>query len=199
MTAWAKALNACQTADLLENRNSDRPSHSPAHIGPGADVGDRQRKLLSCIFRFTPGRLCLFRDLTERSEYRASVCLCVPLFSHFGGATANRQVPAPIIVDHHSQRGCCASAAPAAAASAAAHPVSCVPKRRSQAFPEEMGQTHIRQEDLCKSRAKDKRVRGNAKHERQAHSSQNPSTRLLSNALQPNHSNALRRGGVGCR
>ena len=48
MTAWAKELNACQTADLLENRNSDRPSHSPAHIGPGADVGDRQIKLLSC-------------------------------------------------------------------------------------------------------------------------------------------------------
>ena len=93
MTAWAKALNACQTADLLENRNSDRPSHSPAHIGPGADVGDRQRKLLSCIFRFTPGRLS---RLDRVSEYRASVCLCVPLFSHFGGATANRQVPAPI-------------------------------------------------------------------------------------------------------
>ena len=35
-------------------------------------------------------------------------------------------------------------------------------------------------------------------HERQAHASHKPSTQV-SNALQQNHSNALRRGGVGCR
>ena len=142
MTAWAKALNACQTADLLENRNSDRPSHSPAHIGPGADVGDRQRKLLSCIFRFTPGRLS---RLDRVSEYRASVCLCVPLFSHFGGATANRQVPAPITAKEAAVRR--RRRRPPRPRQ---HPVSCVPKRRSQAFPKEMGQTHIGQKNYAK-------------------------------------------------
>ena len=199
MTAWAKALNACQTADLLENRNSDRPSHSPAHIGPGADVGDRQRKLLSChvscIFRFTPGRLSRldreFQSIELRSVF---VCRC---FRISGAQPRTGKCRPP----SQPKRLLCVTAAPAATASAAAHPVSCVPKRRSQAFPEEMGQTHIRQEDLCKSRAKDKRVRGNAKHERQAHSSQNPSTQTPFQCppTKPFQCPPTRRGGLSLR
>jgi len=197
MTAWAKELNACQTADLLENRNSDRPSHSPAHIGPGADVGDRQRKLLSCIFRFTPGRLCLFRDLTERSEYRASVCLCVPLFSHFGGATANRQVPAPITAKEAAVRH---GGAGGHRVRGSASSLVCSQTQVS-GLPRRDGPDSYKARGLCKSRAKDKRVRGNAKHERQAHSSQNPSTQTPFQCppTKPFQCPPTRRGGLSLR
>ena len=196
MTAWAKALNACQTADLLENRNSDRPSHSPAHIGPGADVGDRQRKLLSCIFRFTPGRLCLFRDLTERSEYRASVCLCVPLFSHFGGATANRQVPAPITAKEAAVRH---GGAGGHRVRGSASSLVCSQTQVSGLPTEEMGQTHIWQEDYAKVERKTSAFAEMPSTKGKHTFLKTRAHRLLSNALQPNHSNALRRGGVGCR
>jgi hypothetical protein len=190
MTAWAKALNACQTADLLENRNSDRPSHSPAHIGPGADVGDRQRKLLSCIFRFTPGRLS---RLDRVSEYRASVCLCVPLFSHFGGATANRQVPAPITAKEaavrHGGAGGHRVRGSASSLVCSQTQVSGLPRREGPDWQED----YAKVERKTSAFAEMPSTKG--KHtllKTRAH-------RLLSNALQPNHSNALRRGGVGCR
>jgi hypothetical protein len=193
MTAWAKALNACQTADLLENRNSDRPSHSPAHIGPGADVGDRQRKLLSCIFRFTPGRLSRldreFQSIELRSVF---VCRC---FRISGAQPRTGKCRPP----SQPKRLLCVTAAPAATASAAAHPVSCVPKRRSQAFPEEMGQTHIRQEDYAKVERKTSAFAEMPSTKGKHTLLKTRAHRLLSNALQPNHSNALRRGGVGCR
>jgi hypothetical protein len=192
MTAWAKALNACQTADLLENRNSDRPSHSPAHIGPGADVGDRQRKLLSCIFRFTPGRLSRldreFQSIELRSVF---VCRC---FRISGAQPRTGKCRPP----SQPKRLLCVTAAPAATASAAAHPVSCVPKRRSQAFPEEKGQTGKR----IMQKSSERQARSRKCQARKASTlfSKPEHTRLLSNALlQPNHSNALRRGGVGCR
>ena len=190
MTAWAKALNACQTADLLENRNSDRPSHSPAHIGPGADVGDRQRKLLSCIFRFTPGRLSRldreFQSIELRSVF---VCRCFRISGaqpRTGKCRPPSQPKRLLCVGDAGGRRVRGSASSLVCSQTQ---VSGLPRREGPDWQED----YAKVERKTSAFAEMPSTKG--KHtllKTRAH-------RLLSNALQPNHSNALRRGGVGCR
>jgi hypothetical protein len=194
MTAWAKALNACQTADLLENRNSDRPSHSPAHIGPGADVGDRQIKLLSCII--FASHQAVFRDLTEFQsiELRSVfVCRC---FRISGAQPRTGKCRPP----SQPKRLLCVGDAGGRRVRGSASSLVCSQTQVS-GLPRRDGPDSYKARGLCKSRAKDKRVRGNAKHERQAHSSQNPSTQTPFQCppTKPFQCPPTRRGGLSLR
>ena len=81
------------------------PMHWPnpdnfAPCNPTPRSGERGSRL----FEFSLGAgLVLLATCTER--YRGSVTVFVlPLFSHFGGATANRQAPAPITAKEAAQK-----------------------------------------------------------------------------------------------
>ena len=90
-----------------------------APCNPTPRSGERGSRL----FEFSLGAgLVLLATCTER--YRGSVTVFVlPLFSHFGGATANRQAPAPITAKEAAVR----RRRPPRPRQL---PVSCVPKRQ---------------------------------------------------------------------